>query len=538
MRQHNNIKPKNGQNLYSGAANRHQNSAGMLVANTGYLVHHYLIGLLMSSSKLNLVDFSQANIRLLHLTWFAFFLTFVVWFSHAPLKPVIMAAFDISNAQWKALLILNVALTIPARIGIGIAVDKFGPRIVYSILLCCAGFLCIAFASAQTFEQLAAVRFAMGFVGAGFVIGIRMVGEWFPARQVGLAEGIYGGWGNFGSAAAALTLPTIASVVYGGENGWRFAIASVGVVAFVYGIIFYWRARNTPKGSTYFKPKKSGGLEVSNKKDFYFYLLMNLPMYIILAVLAWKLSPAGVSLLSQTATYIIYVGLVLLCVFQFSQIYKVNKDMLNGATIPEHDRYKFKQVAVLDWAYFVTFGSELAVVSMLPGFFMETFDGLTMTTAAALGSAYAFMNLAARPGGGYISDKFGRRRSMSIFVIGLTIGYFTLSQITGSWPIYLAVIAVMFCSFFVQAGEGAVFAIVPLVKRRMTGQIAGMAGAYGNVGAVTFLTIYSFVEASTFFMIIGGSALAVFIIVQFLEEPEGHMTEVLEDGTVQKIELT
>ena len=31
-----------------------------------------------------------------------------------------------------------------------------------------------------------------------------------------------------------------------------------------------------------------------------------------------------------------------------------------------------KQVAVLDLAYFITFGSELAVVSMLPLFFFET----------------------------------------------------------------------------------------------------------------------------------------------------------------------
>ena len=96
----------------------------------------------------------------------------------------------------------------------------------------------------------------------------------------------------------------------------------------------------------------------------------------------------------------------------------------------------------------------------------------------------------------------------------------------------------MCCSFFVQAGEGAVFAMVPLIKRRMTGQIAGMAGAYGNVGAVTFLTVYSFVDASTFFMIIGASAAVVFGIVQFIEEPQGHTTEVMEDGTVQKIEVS
>lgn len=491
----------------------------------------------MSSSKLNLLDFSQANIRTLHLTWFAFFLTFVVWFSHAPLKPLIIETFNMSTAQWKALLILNVALTIPARIVIGILVDKFGPRIVYSALLVVSGLLCIAFASAQTFEQLAMLRFAMGFVGAGFVIGIRMVGEWFPARQVGLAEGVYGGWGNFGSAAAAFTLPTLAVVVFAGEMGWRFAIGSTGVIALAYGFFFYWRARNTPKGSTYFKPKKSGGLEVSSRKDFYFYLLMNIPMYVILAVLTWKLSPSGVNLLSETASQILYVLLLLLFAFQTSQIYKVNKEMLQNG-VEEHQKYKFKQVAVLDWAYFVTFGSELAVVSMLPAFFFETFEGMTLAKAGMLGAAFAFMNLVARPGGGYISDKFGRRLSLSIFIIGLSIGYFIMSQVNGGWPVGLAVIAIMFCSFFVQAGEGAVFAIVPLVKRRMTGQIAGMAGAYGNVGAVTFLTVYSFVDASTFFMIIGACALVVFGIVQFLEEPEGHMSEVDENGVVQKIELT
>lgn len=491
----------------------------------------------MSSSKLNVLDFSQANVRTLHLTWFAFFLTFVVWFSHAPLKPLITEAFNMSNAQWKALLILNVALTIPARIVIGILVDKFGPRAVYSTLLVISGFLCVAFASAQTFEQLAFLRFAMGFVGAGFVIGIRMVGEWFPARQVGLAEGIYGGWGNFGSAAAAFTLPSVALLIFGGDDGWRYAIGSTGVVAAIYGVFFYLRARNTPKGSTYFKPKKSGGLEVTSKRDFYFYIAMNIPMYIILAVLAWKLSPAGVSLLSQTATNVMYGVLVALFIFQFTQIYKVNKDMLQNG-VEENQKYKFKQVAVLDWAYFVTFGSELAVVSMLPAFFLETFEGMTLAKAGMLGAAFAFMNLVARPGGGYISDKFGRRRSLSIFIAGLAIGYFIMSQVTGGWPIALAVVAVMFCSFFVQAGEGAVFAIVPLVKRRLTGQIAGMAGAYGNVGAVTFLTIYSFVEAGTFFMIIGACAAVVLGIVQFLEEPEGHMVEVAEDGTVQQIELT
>jgi len=489
----------------------------------------------LPDTKLNVFDLKNSSIKTLHLTWFAFFITFVLWFSHAPMRDSICEAFSLSKAQWKALLILNVALTIPSRIVVGILVDKLGPRLTYSIMLMSGGILTSMFALSTSYEMLTFTRFLMGFIGAGFVIGIRMVGEWFPAKQVGLAEGIYGGWGNFGSAAAALTLPTLA-VMFGGEDGWRYALFTISGLSFIYGFIFYRMARNTPKGSTYFKPKKSGGLEVSTRKDFYFLLAMNVPMYIALAVLAWKLSPSQTALLPQSAVIVTYIVLALLFAFQTNQIVKVNKDMLKKGSVPEHQRYSFKQVAILDINYFITFGSELAVVSMLPGFFADTFD-LPMTTAAMLAAGFAFMNLASRPGGGWLSDKFGRRRTMIILLAGLAVGYLTLGQINSGWPIALAVVATMFTSFFVQAGEGAVFAMVPLIQRRMTGQIAGMAGAYGNVGGVTFLTVYSFVSPSTFFMVIAGSSIMGFVASYFLEEPKGHVSEVHEDGTVELIEV-
>ncbi len=489
----------------------------------------------MTSTQLNLAKLRLPEIRTLHFTWIAFFITFVLWFSHAPMKGAITAAFDLTNAQWKALLILNVALTIPARIVIGILVDKFGPRNTYALLLMAGGVLVTLFALSQSFEMLSLTRFLMGFVGAGFVIGIRLVGEWFPARQVGLAEGIYGGWGNFGSAAAAMTIPALA-LAFGGENGWRIALVSIGVISFLYGILFYVKVRNTPKGSTYFKPKKSGGLEVSTRRDFWFLLAMSVPMYAALGVLAWKLSPSGVELISQSATYLIYGGLLLLFAFQISQICRVNSEMLKAGSVPEIDRYSFRQVAILDINYFITFGSELAVVSMLPAFFAETF-GLDPVKAGLMASGFAFMNLVARPGGGWISDKFGRRSTMLIFLGGLALGYLTLSQISSTWPLALAVLATMACSFFVQAGEGAVFAIVPLVKRRMTGQIAGMTGAYGNVGAVTFLTIYSFVSTPTFFLIIASSSLVGLFASLYLTEPKGHVAETLPDGTIELIEV-
>ncbi|HHQ42294.1 MAG TPA: MFS transporter, partial [Chromatiales bacterium] len=213
------------------------------------------------AERLNLLSFT-GRMKVLHMTWFAFFISFFVWFNHAPLMASIREALDLTDQQVKALLILNVALTIPARIVVGMLVDRFGPRIMYALLLSVSGVICIGFALADSYGQIALMRFLLGFVGAGFVIGIRMIAEWFPARQVGLAEGIYGGWGNFGSAAAAMTLPSVA-LLFGGEDGWRWAIGLTGVVAIAYSFVYYLSVRNTPKGSTYFRPKRTGAMEVT-----------------------------------------------------------------------------------------------------------------------------------------------------------------------------------------------------------------------------------------------------------------------------------
>ncbi|WP_438862796.1 NarK family nitrate/nitrite MFS transporter [Neptunicella sp.] len=485
----------------------------------------------MSTEKFNLASF-QGKMKILHLSWMAFFITFVVWYNMAPLKAVIVNDLGLSNDEWKTLLILNVALTIPARVLIGTLTDKFGPRLVYSSLLAICSIPCFTFALAESYTQLVISRFALGFIGAGFVIGIRMVSEWFPAKELGTAEGVYGGWGNFGSAAAAFTLPTVA-VLFGGEDGWRYAIGITGLMSLIFSVVYYKNVSDTPKGSTYFSPKTMGGLEVTSKGDFFFLLVMKLPLYFALALLNWKLSPQGVSMLSSNVATIIYIGLMLLFFYDSYGAFKVNKNVFKQP-VPEIHRYAFKQVAVLNVLYFATFGSELAVISMLPAFFAETFD-LSMAVAGLLAGMYAFMNLMSRPGGGYISDKFGRKKTLLILTAGLAMGYFVVSQINAAWPIWLAVLAVMACSFFVQAGEGAVFAVVPLIKRRLTGQIAGMTGAYGNVGAVTYLTVYSLVDASTFFMVIAATAVIGFVALLMMVEPKGTITEVREDGTVELI---
>ncbi|HSX50890.1 MAG TPA: MFS transporter [Cellvibrio sp.] len=484
-----------------------------------------------NSANLNLLSF-VGKTKILHLTWLAFFITFLVWFNHAPLLMAIQATFGLSEQQVKALLILNVALTIPARIVIGMLVDSFGPRKIYSILLVITALLCFFFSLARSFEMLALARFLLGFAGAGFVIGIRMISEWFPARQMGVAEGVYKGLGNIGSAAAAISLPTIALLV-GGDDGWRYATAATGAIALVYAFIYYFSVTDTPAGSTYFKPNKSGGLEVTSKKDFVLYLLVNIPMYGALALLAWKVSSLG--LISSATLYAIDAILLAIFVLQCRKIYSLNVQIFSKP-VDKLQQYKFKQVAILSIAYAVTFGAELAVVSMLPMFFQNTF-AVPVALAGIFGACFAMVDIASCPSGGWISDKFGRKKSLVVLLIGAAIGFFVLSTITSDWPIALAVAAMMCCSFFLGSAAGCVFAVVPLIRRSLTGQIAGIVGAYGNIGAVIFLTVFSFVSTPVFFLAIAGGIALAAMAAMFLDEPKSSMFEVLPDGSVQMVEM-
>ncbi|MBW8183520.1 NarK family nitrate/nitrite MFS transporter [Shewanella nanhaiensis] len=474
----------------------------------------------MKNERFNIFSFS-GKMKTLHLSWIAFFITFMVWFNFAPMLQSIAATLNLTKDEVKTLLILNVTLTIPARILIGMLTDKYGPRLMYSGLLAICAIPCFMFALAENFQQAAITRFLLGFIGAGFVIGIRLVSEWFDEDELGIAEGIYGGWGNFGSAAAAFSLPALTLLF--DENGWRYAIGLTGIICLSYSVIFYQSIRDTPQGKEYEKSKVSGALEVTSKSDFFLLLLMKIPLYGALALLVWKLSPAGVNMFNPSISYTLYLSLIAIYALDCFQAWRVNRHIFQKP-VPHCHRYQFKQVAVLNVLYFATFGSELAVVSMLPLFFLEVFE-LSPAAAGLVASSYAFMNLMSRPGGGWLSDKFGRKPVLLILTAGLTMGYLLMGLMNSQWSVGLAIIVAMTCSFFVQSGEGAVFAAVPLIKKRLTGQIAGMTGAYGNVGAVCYLVLLSFVDYSSFFLIIALTAAIGFIFLLFMDNLEGKTAE-------------
>lgn len=455
--------------------------------------------------------------RVLHLTWFAFFLTFVVWFNFAPFASTIGREFDLSKAQLVTLGLCNLALTVPARLVVGGLLDRFGPRRAFSVVLMFAVVPCTLFATAQSFEALVISRLLMGLVGAGFVVGIRMVSEWFPPSELGTAEGIYGGWGNFGAAAAALLLPVVAAAV-GGGAGWRWAVAATGVVAFVYGLAYPRFVSDTPTGASYERTRSAAALEVTSRSAVWGLISLTVPLAVALMVIGWRIWKVGV-ITAGVLSVAIALAFALLAL-QVVAILRVNRAALRNE-VPAEDRYPFRSVAVLSAAYMCTFGIELAAVSFLPDFF-ETTWGLSPAVAGAAASVFAVMNLVSRPAGGILSDLMASRRNwLATLLFGLAVGMLVMSRLTGAWPLGLALAVVLVTSVFAQAGNGAVYAIVPLVRRRSSGQVAGMCGAYGNLGGIGFLTALVFLEPQQVFLLMAAVALLVLVACRWLVEPAG-----------------
>lgn len=368
----------------------------------------------------------------------------------------------------------------------------------------------------------------MGIVGAGFVVGIRLVAEWFPPKDIGFAQGIYGGWGNFGSFAAEAALPAIAAgtaFLSVGQTNWRLAIALTGIVTAVFGVIFYFNVQDTPPGKVYQRPARNGGMEVTSAKSFWALSATTIPLFGALALIVWRLQKAN--FLTANVMYAIWIGLTALYLIQAYKAWEVNREVVTGKKhYPPQERYQITQIFVLELAYAVSFGSELAVVSMLPEFFEHTFN-LNHAIAGPLAATYPLMNLVSRPAGGLISDKFGSRKwTLTVMTGGVGLGYLIMSQITANWALPVVIVMTMLCAFFVFGAAGATFGIAPLIKPEVTGQIAGNIGAYGSVGSVIYATLYSFLPQTvagnhSFFQVLGIAGIVVcFLCVFILKEPK------------------
>jgi NNP family nitrate/nitrite transporter-like MFS transporter len=143
--------------------------------------------------------------------------------------------------------------------------------------------------------------------------------------------------------------------------------------------------------------------------------------------------------------------------------------------------------------YSVTFGGFVGLGTFLPTFFNVQYH-LNAIDAGTLTAAATFVGSTLRPLGGYLSDKFGGIRMLTVFfaLIALSYGLASLLFPIGimSWLIVISV-------GVLGMGNGAVFQLVPQRFRKEIGVATGIVGAFGGIGGFFLPTLLGSVKQVT-----------------------------------------
>lgn len=170
----------------------------------------------------------------------AFLLCFTVWGLLAPLAPEFKDLYELSATQTGILVAVPVLLGAVARIPLGILADKYGGRIVFTILMLSLVAPLAAVGFTNSYGMLLIVAFFLGVAGASFAVGVPLVSRWFPPEKQGMALGIYG-LGTGGTAIAAQIAPRISDEFDWSTAFWIF-IPAVAIAS----VVFWIFARDAP----------------------------------------------------------------------------------------------------------------------------------------------------------------------------------------------------------------------------------------------------------------------------------------------------
>jgi len=231
------------------------------------------------ATRIRLLDFRNAPMRAFHLSWFAFFLSFVAWFGIAPLMAVVRDDLKLTKAQIGNTVIASVAITIFARLLTGWLCDRFGPRRTYSALLIFGALPVMGIGLSHSYHSFLFFRLAIGLIGASFVLTQYHTSIMFSRSVVGTANAVTAGWGNLGGGVAQWVMPLLFGTILGlGADkflSWRLAMIVPGALMLVTGVAYYRLTEDTPDGRP-FVPRTGGQAFWEAAGDYRVWLLFAL----------------------------------------------------------------------------------------------------------------------------------------------------------------------------------------------------------------------------------------------------------------------
>jgi len=182
----------------------------------------------------------------------------------------------------------------------------------------------------------------------------------------------------------------------------------------------------------------------------------------------------------------------------------------------ERKQTKYREVLGAGWRlwrlslfYFVTFGGFVAMAIFLPKLLKDWFD-LTTTDAGLRAAGFTVVATAARPLGGWLSDKIGGEKVLTIAFLGVGVDAVGLSWQAHDPSIVPVTIFCLTMAFFLGLGNGAVFKLVPREFPDATGAATGIIGAAGGLGGFFPPLILGVVKDATGEFVLGFVMLVAF----------------------------
>ena len=139
---------------------------------------------------------------------FAFTVCFMVWMMFAVIGIPIKKTLDLNSTQFGLLMATPVLTGSLIRVPLGIWTDRFGGRIVMTLLMASTVPAIWLMSYATQYWQYLTIGLFVGLAGGSFSVGTPYVARWFPKKQQGFAMGIYGA-GNSGAAVNKFLAPAL-----------------------------------------------------------------------------------------------------------------------------------------------------------------------------------------------------------------------------------------------------------------------------------------------------------------------------------------
>ena len=175
----------------------------------------------------------QASGRALGLSTFAFTVCFAVWTIFSIIGIQIAQQLNLTDTQFGFLVGLPILSGSLTRIALGIATDRLGGRLVYTLTMLTAALATLALSWATTYPQMLVAALGVGVAGGSFAVGVAYVSRFYADARQGTALGIFG-VGNVGAAVTKFTAPFVMVAL-----GWQ-ATAQIWALALAITAILFW----------------------------------------------------------------------------------------------------------------------------------------------------------------------------------------------------------------------------------------------------------------------------------------------------------